>query len=86
MNDWRVFPMLQAVGTPDPAWGCISVWGFGKVIESRCPDVVTGERLYGYFPMTSHVDLTPARSAELSFTAVRRTAPSRAELHAVYNQ
>ena len=83
MNYWRFFPVLQADGTPDPAWGCIPVWGFGTVVESLCPDVATGERLYGYFPMASHVDLTPARSTELSFTD---SAPHRAELHAVYNQ
>lgn len=83
MSYWRFFPVSQADGTPDSAWGCIPVWGFGTVVESRCPGVATGERLYGYFPMASHVDLTPARFTELSFTD---SAPHRTELHAVYNQ
>ena len=83
MNYWRFFPVWHVDGTLDPAWGCIPVWGFGTVVESRCPDVATGERLYGYFPMSSHVDLTPIRPTELSFID---GAPHRAGLHAVYNQ
>ena len=44
MNYWRFFPVLQADGTPDLARGCIPVWGFGTVFESRCPEVAAGER------------------------------------------
>ena len=44
MNYWRFFPVLQADGTPDLARGCIPVWGFGTVVESRCPEVAAGER------------------------------------------
>ncbi len=83
MNYWRFFPVLQDDGAEDAGWGCIPVWGFGTVVESRCPGVAVGERLYGYFPMASHVDLAPARVTPLSFTD---SAPHRAELHAVYNQ
>ena len=35
MNYWRFLPALQADGTPDLAGGCIPVWGFGLVVESR---------------------------------------------------
>ncbi|MBT9459332.1 MAG: DUF2855 family protein [Burkholderiaceae bacterium] len=80
MNYWRFFPVVGADGA---AWGCIPVWGFGTVAESRHPDIAVGERLYGYFPMASSVDLTPARLSPLSFSD---SAPHRAELHPVYNQ
>ncbi len=83
MNYWRFFPVLQGDGAEDPGWGCIPVWGFGTVVDSRCPGVAVGERLYGYFPMATHVDLAPARATPLSFTD---SAPHRADLHAVYNQ
>ena len=83
MNYWRFFPVLDAGGAEAPGWGCIPVWGFGTVEASCHPDVPVGERLYGYFPMASHVDLTPARITPLSFSD---SAPHRAELHAVYNQ
>jgi hypothetical protein len=79
MNYWQFFPV-----SPDGAqWGRIPVWGFGSVVESRHPEVPVGERLYGYFPMSNTVDLTPARVSPLSFMDA---ATHRAELHPVYNQ
>jgi len=79
MNYWQFFPVL-ANGAQ---WGRIPVWGFGSVVESRHTDVPVGERLYGYFPMSNTVDLTPARVSPISFVDA---APHRAELHPVYNQ
>jgi hypothetical protein len=35
------------------------VWGFADVVESQHADIAVGERLYGYFPMGSHVVLKP---------------------------
>lgn len=81
MQYWQFFPVADAGdGLP---WGRIPVWGFGTVSASRHPDVAVGERLYGYFPMSNAIDLTPAKvSAGAFFDA----APHRAALHAVYNQ
>jgi hypothetical protein len=81
MQYWQFYPVVD---TGDGmAWGRIPVWGFATVQESRHPDLVVGERLYGYFPMSSAVDLTPAKvSAESFFDA----EPLRAQLHSVYNQ
>ena len=83
MHYWRFFPALGADGAHDAAWGCIPVWGFGSVSESRRPDVAVGERIYGYFPMASSVVLAPGKLSALSFIDA---APHRAELHPVYNQ
>lgn len=81
MQYWQFFPVdASADGVP---WGRIPVWGFGTVLESRHPDVPVGERLYGYFPMSSSVDLTPAKVSTASFFD---GAPHRAQLHSVYNQ
>lgn len=82
MQYWRFFPVTDT-GSDGVAWGRIPVWGFGVVSESRHPQVAVGERLYGYFPMSSSVDLAPER---ISATAFSDAAPHRAELHAVYNQ
>ena len=79
MNYWQFFPVIPN----DAQWGRIPVWGFGSVVESRHTDVPVGERLYGYFPMSNTVDLTPARVSPLSFMDA---AHHRAELHPVYNQ
>lgn len=81
MQYWQFFPVdVDADGTQ---WGRIPVWGFGTVLASNHPDVAVGERLYGYFPMSSAVDLAPGKVSAISFMD---TAPHRAQLHAVYNQ
>jgi hypothetical protein len=82
MQYWQFFPVAGS-GDEGVAWGRIPVWGFGTVLESRHSEVAVGERLYGYFPMASAVDLTPARVSAGSFFDA---APHRAQLHSVYNQ
>ena len=77
MNYWSFFP------TGDAATGCIPVWGFANVVESRCDGVAVGERFYGYFPIASDVVLQPARVSPAGFFD---GAEHRRELHAVYNQ
>jgi hypothetical protein len=77
MNYWSFFP------TGDPATGCIPVWGFATVSESRCEGVALGERFYGYWPIASSVVLEPTRVNDSGFID---GAAHRRELHAVYNQ
>ena len=45
---WQLFP------APD-GFGIVPVGGFGDVIASRHPGIAEGERLFGYFPMASHL-------------------------------
>jgi hypothetical protein len=78
MQYWQFFPVAE-----DPAWGRIPVWGFGRVLESRHPLIAEGERLYGYFPMASGIDLAPGTISSAHFFD---TAAHRAALHPVYNQ
>jgi len=77
MNYWGFFP------TGDAATGCIPVWGFATVSESRCEGVAVGERFYGYYPMATDVVLHPVRVDAAGFSD---GAAHRRELHAVYNQ
>ncbi|MEP6873907.1 MAG: DUF2855 family protein [Burkholderiales bacterium] len=77
MNYWGFFP------TGDAATGCIPVWGFANVTESRAAGVAVGERFYGYYPIASDVVLQPARITPAGFFD---GAEHRRELHAVYNQ
>jgi hypothetical protein len=76
MNYWGFFP------TGDAATGCIPVWGFANVVESRCDGVAVGERFYGYFPIANEVVLHPVRVTPNGFFD---GAEHRRELHAVYN-
>jgi hypothetical protein len=55
---WAFFPALE---NGDAGWGIIPVWGFADVVGSRSPDMPVGERLYGYFPMATHVVMRPTR-------------------------
>jgi hypothetical protein len=76
MKYWQFFP------TGEPGWGCIPVWGFAEVVESKAEGVQVGERLYGYLPMASHLVVQPERVNDAGFmdaTAHRRDLP------AVYN-
>ena len=77
LNYWQFFP------TGEAGWGIVPVWGFGTVVQSLHPDVVEGERLYGYWPMASHAVLSPQRTSPAGFSD---DAAHRAGLHAVYNQ
>lgn len=82
MQYWEFFP-VDATDSGGVPWGRIPVWGFGTVTESRHPQVAVGERLYGYFPMSTSVDLTPEKLPAHAFSDA---APHRAGLHPVYNQ
>ena len=73
---WQFFP------TGVEAKGIVPAWGFARVVASRSPTLDIGTRLYGFFPMASHMRLTPERRGEI---AVRDSAPHRKELPAVYN-
>ncbi|HEX7865674.1 MAG TPA: DUF2855 family protein [Variovorax sp.] len=77
MSYWQFFP------SSEEGWGSIPVWGFASVVQSLHPGVPVGERLYGYWPMSSAAVLSPGRLSPERFTDV---APHRAELPAVYNQ
>jgi hypothetical protein len=69
---------------PAPAgWGCIPVWGFGNVTESKCPGISAGERLFGYWPMSTHAVLEPAQMTAATF---HDATAHRQHLHTVYNQ
>ena len=77
MHYWDFFP------TGDPAWGCIPVWGFAEVAQSRAPGVAVGERLYGYLPMGRWLVVRPEAAGPRAFVD---GAEHRRELPAVYNQ
>ena len=77
MQYWNFFP------TGDPTTGCIPVWGFAVVADSRCEGVAVGERFYGYLPMASDVVLHPARIDAAGFVD---GAAHRRDLHGVYNR
>jgi len=59
---WEAFPASPADPGDGTVWGRVPVWGFADVVESRSPDVVVGERLFGFLPMSTELVIEPGRS------------------------
>jgi Protein of unknown function (DUF2855) len=72
---WSLFPAPEGFGS-------IPVWGFGEVIASKHPMVAIGERLFGYFPMSTHLVM---EAADVSKRGLRDAAPHRQGVAPVYN-
>jgi hypothetical protein len=72
---WHLFPAPQGFGN-------IPVWGFGDVIASKHPNIPEGERLFGYFPMATHLVID---AADVSKRGLRDAAPHRQVAAPVYN-
>ena len=73
---WNFFPAKDG-------WGRIPVWGFGDVVRSRHDALKAGERIYGYFPMSTHLVVQADHVSAVSFVDA---APHRAALPPIYNQ
>jgi hypothetical protein len=72
---WQLFP--APVG-----FGNIPVWGIGRVIASKHPQVTDGEMLFGYFPMATHLVI---EAADVSKRGLRDAAAHRQDVATVYN-
>jgi hypothetical protein len=72
---WSLFP------APD-GFGNIPTWGFGEVITSNHPAIAIGERLFGYFPMATHLVI---EAADVSKRGLRDAAAHRQGVAPVYN-
>jgi hypothetical protein len=75
MRYWDFFPGPEG-------WGRIPVWGHARVEASNHPELAVGERFYGYWPMSTHLTVTPRKTR----TGFADVAPHRAGLSPVYNQ
>lgn len=73
---WKFFPATEPNGR-------VPVWGFADVVESKTPDLKVGERIWGYYPIGTHLAVTPAKSSARGFVDA---AAHRAGLPPVYNQ
>jgi len=72
---WKFFPTNKA------DHGIVPVWGFAQVQQSNSADLKVGTRLYGFFPMASHLVIAP----KVSGNSVRDNAAHRQALPPVYN-
>ncbi len=72
---WKFFPA-------EGEWGKVPVWGFADVLESRQAGIKKGERIWGFFPMASHLVMQPGETGRGQFTD---SAAHRRALPALYN-
>lgn len=70
---WRFFPAA-------PPWGRLPVMGFADVERSAHPDVAEGERVFGFFPMSTHLEIEADGVGAASFAdaAAHRRDSARA--------
>ncbi len=77
---WNFFPPLA----DDPeGLGIVPMWGHAKVAESNSDEISVGERVYGYLPMATHLDVVPGKVSASSFMDV---ADHRQPMSPIYNQ
>jgi hypothetical protein len=74
---WQFYPTAE-----DP-WGKVTVWGIAEVIDSQVSDISVGERLYGFFPMSSHLLMAPGEISDSGFVDA---LAHRQALPGLYNQ
>ncbi|SFI63186.1 Protein of unknown function [Bradyrhizobium sp. cf659] len=72
---WQIFPAPHGFGN-------IPVWGFGEVIASKHPNIPAGERLFGYFPIATHLVI---EATDVSKRGLRDGAAHRQGVAPVYN-
>jgi Protein of unknown function (DUF2855) len=63
--------------------GVVPMWGHAVVEESRHNDIAVGERLYGYLPMGTHLDIIPGK---VSASGLTDMAAHRQPMSVFYNQ
>jgi Protein of unknown function (DUF2855) len=64
---WNFFPA-------EGEWGIVPMWGHGVVEASNHSEIAAGERVYGYLPMATHLDVLPGAitAGQFSDTSAHR--------------
>jgi len=73
---WQFFPAQDG-------WGRVPAMAYGEVLASAHPAISAGERVWGFFPMSSHLKILAGKVSKGQFVDV---SPHRAELAPVYSQ
>lgn len=61
---WNFFPPV----CDEEGLGIVPMWGHAVVIESKSDDIAVGERVYGYLPMGTQLDVVPGNVSAASFS------------------
>ncbi|MFA3793216.1 DUF2855 family protein [Aliiglaciecola sp. SL4] len=76
MGYWGFFPAQDG-------FGIMPIWGFATVEYSNSPDLVVGEKVFGYLPFATHLVITAGKITANDFYDV---SPARKSISSVYDQ
>ena len=76
MGYWNFFPVAEGKGV-------VPMWGHAVVEASNHGEFTVGERVYGYLPMGTHLDVLPGKVSASGFTDM---AEHRQPMAVIYNQ
>lgn len=77
----RLIPYFDSFPAPDP-YVRLPFWGFGDIVASAHPDLPVGERLYGLYPLSSHLT---AKMDTATAAGCRDVSPQRATIPPFYS-
>lgn len=77
---WRFFP------TADPAWGRVPAMGYATVAASAHPHIETGERVWGFFPMGTHLLINAGKTNRFAFSDVSEHRDGLAPVYAQFQR
>lgn len=58
---WNLFPAEKA------GYGCMPAWGYAEIVGSKASEVPVGTRIFGYFPIATHLTMRPETVTARSF-------------------
>jgi len=73
---WNFFPAGEG-------YGVVPMWGHAVVEQSNHSEFIQGERIYGYLPMGTHLDVQPDKVTASGFTDIM---DHRLPMSPIYNQ
>lgn len=77
---WRFFP------TRDDAWGRVPAMGYATVELSAHPDIAVGERVWGFFPMGTHLVIKAGQINPYGFSDVSEHREDLAPIYARFQR
>lgn len=76
---WRFFPA-------DDGWGRLPAMGWAQVQASAHPDIVEGERVWGFFPLGTHLKVLAGKVSPQSFMDVSAHREGLAPVYAQFDR
>lgn len=76
---WRFFPAEEG-------WGRIPAMGWADVVASAHPEVAVGERVWGFFPFTTHLKIVAGKVSASQFSDVSAHREGLAPVYAQFDR